>query len=130
VPPLHAMNRGIFVETFGCVLSGIWGSGNGSTSYSNNIGTISVTRVASRRVIQTAGVVMICLSLIGKAGAVFVGLPDPIIGGMFCFIFPLIMAVGFHILQDVELSSPRNIFIISFAIFFGLVSSFTKSRNL
>lgn len=51
-PPLHALNRGIFIQGFGCVLSGLWGSGNASTSYSNNIGTIAVTRVASRRVIQ------------------------------------------------------------------------------
>ncbi|CAL8069623.1 unnamed protein product [Orchesella dallaii] len=123
VPPEHAMNRGIFMEGFGCVMSGIMGSGNASTSYSNNIGTIVVTKVASRRVIQYAGVIMIALSLVGKAGAVFVALPDPILGGMFLFLFPLIMAVGIGTLGEVNLESSRNIFIVSFSIFFGLAVS-------
>ena len=115
------MNRGIFVEGLGCVLSGIWGSGNGSTSYSNNIGTITITKVASRRVIQMSGLIMILFSLVGKAGAVFIGIPDPILGGMFCFIFPLVTAVGIQTLSEVCLESSRNIFIVSFALFNGLV---------
>jgi len=115
------MNRGIFVEGLGCILSGIFGSGNGSTSYSNNIGTITITKVASRRVIQISGFIMIMLSLVGKAGAIFIGIPDPILGGMFCFIFPLITAVGIQTLSEICLESSRNIFIVSFALFNGLV---------
>lgn len=90
VPPTSAINRGIFIEGMGCVLSGIWGSGNGSTSYSNNIGTIAVTKVASRRVILCGGIIMILLGLVGKAGAIFIGIPDPVLGGLFCYIFPLV----------------------------------------
>jgi solute carrier family 23 (nucleobase transporter), member 1 len=116
------MNRGIFMEGLGCVLGGIWGSGNGSTSYSHNIGTISVIRVASRRVIQVAGLIMIGLSLVGKAGAVFISLPDPIVAGMFLFIFPLVMSVGLGTLSEVSMESSRNVFIVCFAIFMGLVS--------
>jgi nucleobase transporter 1/2 len=107
----------------GCILSGFWGSGNGSTSYSNNIGTITVTKVASRRVIQISVIIMIVLSLVGKAGAIFIGIPDPILGGMFCFIFPLITSVGIQTLSEVCLESARNIFIVSFAIFTGLAVS-------
>ena len=114
------------MEGLGCVLSGFWGSGNGSTSYSNNIGTISVTKVASRRVIQISGCIMIFLGLVGKAGAIFVSLPDPIVAGMFLFIFPLIMAVGIGTLAEVSLESARNIFIVSFSIFMGLVSQFSE----
>lgn len=129
VPPEHAMNRGIFMEGFGCVMSGIMGSGNASTSYSNNIGTIVVTKVGSRRVIQVAGLIMIALSLVGKAGAIFVALPDPILGGMFLFLFPLIMAVGIQTLEEVNLESSRNIFIVSFSIFFGLVNKDNTRRK-
>ncbi|CAL8069625.1 unnamed protein product [Orchesella dallaii] len=121
VPPEHAMNRGIFIEGLGCVLSAIFGTGNASTSYSSNIGTLAVTKVGSRRVIQVAGVIMICLGLVGKAGSIFVSLPDPILGGMFLFLFPLVMAVGLATLKDVNLESSRNIFIVSFSIFLGLV---------
>jgi len=44
-PPMHAINRGIGTEGIGCVLAGIWGTGNGTTSYSENIGAIGVTKV-------------------------------------------------------------------------------------
>ena len=36
---------GIGIEGIGCVLAGAWGSGNATTSYSENIGAIGITRV-------------------------------------------------------------------------------------
>ena len=47
-PPKHAVNRGIAMEGFGCILAGIFGTGNGTTSYSENIGAIGVTKVLSK----------------------------------------------------------------------------------
>ena len=44
-PPKHAINRGIGMEGIGCLLAGAWGSGNGTTSYSENIGAIGITKV-------------------------------------------------------------------------------------
>lgn len=44
-PPNHAVNRGIGLEGFSCILAGLWGSGNGTTSYSENIAAIGITRV-------------------------------------------------------------------------------------
>ena len=46
----HSMQQfshisGIFVEGIGCVLAGMWGSGTGTTSYSENIGAIGITKV-------------------------------------------------------------------------------------
>lgn len=38
---------GIGMEGIGCLLAGAWGSGNGMTSYSENIGAIGITRVIS-----------------------------------------------------------------------------------
>ena len=44
-PPKHAINRGIGMEGIGCLLTGSFGSGNGTTSYSQNIGAIGITKV-------------------------------------------------------------------------------------
>ena len=44
-PPTHAVNRGIGIEGIGCILAGAWGSGNGTTSYSENICAIGITKV-------------------------------------------------------------------------------------
>lgn len=45
-PPKHAVNRGIGVEGIGCLLAGAWGTGNGTTSYSENVGALGITKVS------------------------------------------------------------------------------------
>ncbi|XP_064613847.1 solute carrier family 23 member 1-like isoform X2 [Liolophura sinensis] len=119
-PPDHAINRGIGIEGIGCILAGVWGSGNGTTSYSENIGAIGITKVGSRRVIQAGGVIMIVLGCLGKFGALFVTIPTPVVGGMFMVTFGMVAAVGLSNLQFVDLNSSRNLFILGFSTFFGL----------
>ena len=65
---------------------------------------------------------MIILGILSKFGAVFVLIPQPIIGGLFCVMFSMITAVGLSSLQYVNLNSTRNLFVLGFSIFFGLVS--------
>jgi solute carrier family 23 (nucleobase transporter), member 1 len=88
------VNRGIGTEGLGCLIAGIWGTGNGTTSFSQNIGAIGVTKVGSRRVVQYAGVIMLVLGAFSKVGAFFVTIPSPIIGGVFCITFGMVTAVG------------------------------------
>nr|XP_054767362.1 solute carrier family 23 member 1-like [Lytechinus pictus] len=129
-PPTHAVNRGIFIEGFSCVLAGAIGSGNGTTSYSENIGAIGITKVGSRRVIQTGGAIMILIGCLPKFSAIFVTIPDPIVGGMFFVMFGMVAAVGLSNLQYVDLNSSRNIFVLGFAIFSGLcVPSWIETGN-
>lgn len=78
-PPKHAINRGIGMEGIGCLLTGVFGSGNGTTSYSENIGAIGITKVGSLRVIQFGAIVMMFVGVLGKIGALFVTIPDPIV---------------------------------------------------
>lgn len=44
-PPLHAINRGIGTEGFGTMLAGLWGAGNGTNTFGENVGAIGVTKV-------------------------------------------------------------------------------------
>jgi nucleobase transporter 1/2 len=46
---MHAVNRGIGTEGVGCIIAGLLGTGNGTTSYSENIGAIGITRVNAER---------------------------------------------------------------------------------
>lgn len=57
------------------------------------------TQVGSRLVLQTTGILMIILGVFGKFGAVFITIPDPVIGGMFLVMFGMIAAVGISNLQ-------------------------------
>ncbi|XP_005098105.1 solute carrier family 23 member 1 [Aplysia californica] len=119
-PPPNAVNRGIAVEGVCCIITGLLGTGNGSTSYSENVGAIGITKVGSRRVVFTAGVLLILLGCLGKVGALFVTIPEPVVGGMFISMFGMITAVGLSNLHFVDLTSTRNLFVIACSLFFGL----------
>lgn len=119
-PPRHAICRGIGMEGIGCLLTGALGTGNGTTSYSENIGAIGITKVGSLRVIQFGALVMIFVGVLGKFGALFVSIPDPIVGGVFMVMFGMIAAVGISNLQYADMNSSRNLFIVGFSIVFGL----------
>ncbi|XP_050707982.1 solute carrier family 23 member 1-like [Eriocheir sinensis] len=120
-PPRSAINRGIAVEGLGCLLAGLLGTGNGTTSCSQNIGVISVTKVGSRRVVQFSALILIASGVFGKCGAFFVTIPEPVVAGVFIIMFAMISAVGLSALQDVDLASSRNIFILGYSLFLGLL---------
>ncbi len=120
MPSPKTVNRGIGMEGVGCLVAGIFGTGNGTTSYSENVGAIGLTRVGSRRVVQAGAVTMILLGAVSKFGALFTTIPSPIVGGMYCALFGMIAAVGLSNLQFVNLNSGRNLFILGFAFFMGL----------
>ncbi|XP_078272603.1 xan_ur_permease domain-containing protein [Rhinoraja longicauda] len=121
LPPREAINRGIGIEGIGCLLAGAWGTGNGTTSYSENVGALGITKVGSRVVILTSGLLMICVGLLVKIGAIFSTIPQPVIGGMLMVMFGIITAVGISNLQFVDMNSSRNIFIFGFSMFAGMV---------
>jgi len=120
IPDQRTINRGITFEGIGCLVAGIFGTGNGTTSYSENIGAIGLTRVGSRKVVQAGALIMIVLGMVSKFGALFTTIPQPIVGGMYCAMFGMIAAVGLSNLQFVNLNSARNLFILGFAFFMGL----------
>ncbi|KAG7248402.1 hypothetical protein CRUP_036677, partial [Coryphaenoides rupestris] len=120
-PPKHAINRGIGIEGLGCLLAGACGTGNGTTSYSENIGALGITKVGSRMVIVASGVLMVVMGVFGKICAIFTTIPTPVVGGMFMVMFGVICAAGISNLQYTDMNSSRNIFIFGFSMFSGLV---------
>ncbi len=120
VPTEKMISRGLGAEGLGCLIAGIFQTCNGTTSYSENIGAIGLTRVASRRVIRAGAVVMLILPIFGKFGATLATMPQPVVGAMFVGLFGLIAAVGLSNLQFVNLNNARNLFILGLAFFAGL----------
>ncbi|MFC6717074.1 uracil-xanthine permease family protein [Natrialbaceae archaeon GCM10025810] len=118
-PSERRINHGIGMEGLMNVFSGIMGTG-GSTSYSENIGAIGLTGVASRYVVQIGAVVMIVAGFVGYFGQLIATLPNPIVGGLFVAMFSQIVAVGLRTLRHVDLESSRNVFVVGFALFVGL----------
>ena len=83
VPTERMISRGLGAEGLGCLIAGIMQTCNGTTTYSENIGSIGLTRVASRRVIRAGAIVMIVIPIIGKFGALLTTIPQPVVGAMF-----------------------------------------------
>lgn len=54
---------------------------------------------------------MIFLGVFGKFGAVFITIPDPVIGGMFLVMFGMIAAVG---ISNLQVNTSGWLFIFSF----------------
>ncbi len=118
-PSAKRINHGIGMEGLMNVFAGIMGAG-GSTSYSENIGAIGITGVASRYVVQVGAAVMLIVGFVGPFGKLVATIPDPIIGGLFLAMFGQIVAVGLSNLEYVDLNSSRNVFVVGFSLFAGL----------
>jgi nucleobase transporter 1/2 len=120
VPTGRMISRGLGAEGLGCFVAGILQTCNGTTTYSENIGSIGLTRVASRRVVRCGAAVMLIIPIVAKFGAILATLPKPVVGAMFVGLFGMIASVGLSNLQIVNLNNSRNLFIIGISFFAGL----------
>jgi len=118
-PTEAEISRGIGMEGIACAITGMLG-GFSSTSYSENIGLIGLTKVASRYVVQVGACLLILLGMFGKFGACAAAIPKPVVGGLYCVLFGLIAAVGVRQFAKCNLASDRNLLIGGFAVFMGL----------
>ncbi|MDR1873563.1 MAG: purine/pyrimidine permease [Synergistaceae bacterium] len=118
-PTPETINRGIGAEGLNCALSGLLGS-VGTTSYTENIGLIGLTGVASRSVVRTGAVILIGMSMLGKLGALVATMPTPVIGGAYIALFGTIGALGIQVLTRADLGSQRNVLIVGFAFLMAM----------
>lgn len=100
------MNRGIFAEGLGSVLAAGFG-GLPCTSYTQNVGIIAATRVASRFVVQIAAVILLLYGLSPRFGALLVALPRPVLGGVFVIVCGMIALSGVRLLAAAR-DTPAN----------------------
>jgi nucleobase transporter 1/2 len=129
VPTERMISKGLGAEGVGCFIAGLFQSVAATTSYSENIGAIGLTRVASRRVIRAGAVIMLVIPLLGKFGTALATLPEPVKGAMYVGLFGMIAAIGLSNLQFVNLNNARNLFIIGICLFAGLSVSFHFNKS-
>lgn len=89
------------------------------SSFSQNIGVISLTGVASRYVVTIMGVLLVLAGVFPVFGALIVSIPMPVLGGAGLMMFAMIIAAGIQMLDKVE-RSKRNGLIIAISIGCGL----------
>ena len=92
----------------------------GTTSYTENVGLIGLTGVASRWVVRTGAILLILMSFVGKLGALIATMPSPIIGGAYIALFGTIGALGIQVLMRADMGSQRNVLIVGFSFLMAL----------
>ncbi|KAF2535976.1 hypothetical protein F2Q68_00021056 [Brassica cretica] len=120
MPPPSVISRGVGWQGVAILISGLFGTGIGSSVSVENAGLLALTKVGSRRVVQISAGFMIFFSILGKFGAVFASIPAPIVAALFCLFFAYVGAGGLSLLQYCNLNSFRTLFILGFSIFLGL----------
>eukprot|EP00873_Tetraselmis_striata_P000948 jgi/Tetstr1/421212/TSEL_001117.t1 len=90
-----------------------------NTTFSQNNGVISLTRVASRMAGIGCAVWLIIYGIFGKVGAFFTSIPQPVLGGMTTFLFANIAVSGIKVICSRPLTR-RIRFILAISLSFGL----------
>jgi len=82
------------------------------TCFAENVGLVRLTRVKSRYVVAAAGVFMILIGLVPKAGALVASVPPPVLGGAALAMFATVAVVGIQTLARVDFHDHRNVVIV------------------
>lgn len=112
------LRGGVLCDGLGSALAAIM-STTPFSSFSQNIGVISLTGVASRYVVTIMGVLLVLAGVFPVFGALIVSIPMPVLGGAGLMMFAMIIAAGIQMLDKVE-RSKRNGLIIAISIGCGL----------
>lgn len=113
---------GVLADGVGSALGGIFGSCP-NTSFTQNIGIISLTKVASRHVAVMAGILLVILGFLPKISAIITAIPNPVLGGVGIMMFGTVAAAGIRTLSNVKLTE-RNLLIIAISMGLGLGVTF------
>lgn len=105
-------------DGIGSAVSALFG-GMALTSYSQNIGVISLTGVGSRFVVAAGGAFLVIMALIPKVGAIIALMPSPVLGGVLLFMFGMVASVGIDIIGS-NMKSRRDALIVASSLALGL----------
>lgn len=119
-----------YADGIGTAVAGIFG-GLPNTSFSQNVGLISMTGVMSRHVVTIGAIFLILCGLVPKFGAIIATVPINVLGGGVIVMFGMVCAAGVNMLSDVTWNR-RNmvIFAVSLSVGLGLQLEPTALQHL
>jgi NCS2 family nucleobase:cation symporter-2 len=116
-----ALSRGLRADGVGTVIGGVFNTFP-YTSFSQNVGLVSVTGVRSRWVTITGGGLMLLLGLLPKLAALVEAVPLVVLGGAGLVMFGMVAATGARILTNVDFKNNRfNLFVVAISVGFGMI---------
>jgi xanthine permease len=116
-----ALSRGLRADGVGTLIGGIFNTFP-YTSFSQNVGLVSVTGVRSRWVTIMGGAIMLLLGLLPKLAALVEAVPLVVLGGAGLVMFGMVAATGARILTSVDFKNNRfNLFVVAISVGFGMI---------
>ena len=112
------LSGGTYADGFGSFIAGLFG-GLPNTSFSQNVGLISMTGVMSRSVVTLGALFLVACGLIPKVGAVVAAMPISVLGGGVIVMFGMVVSAGINMLSDVHWNR-RNMLILAMSLSVGL----------
>lgn len=91
-----------------------------NTSYSQNVGLVNFTGVASRHVTAVSGVILVLMGVVPAVGGLAATIPAPVIGGGGLIMFAMIFASGVAIVHRGVTLTQRNLVILAVSLGLGL----------
>ena len=74
--------------------------------------------------VATAGVIMIIIGVIPKAGAIAASIPHSVLGGAALAMFATVAVVGIQVLSKVDFNDHRNVVIVATSIGLAMMIAF------
>ena len=109
---------GTYADGIGSAIAGVFG-GLPNTSFSQNVGIVSMTGVMSRGVVTIGAIFLIICGFVPKIGAVVAAMPISVLGGGVILMFGMVVSAGINMLAGVKWSR-RNMMILATSISVGL----------
>jgi OHCU decarboxylase len=91
------------------------------TCFAENVGLVRLTRVKSRFVVATAGVIMMVLGLFPKIAAIVAAMPAAVLGGAAIVMFGTVAVIGIQTLSRVDFHDDRNVIVVAVSLGFALI---------
>ncbi|KAF9173622.1 hypothetical protein BGX21_002959 [Mortierella sp. AD011] len=115
------LQGGIFADGIGGLLAPLM-MNSPMSCYAQNNGIISLTRCANTLAGYMCCLFLILMGIFSKFGAIFLTLPDPVLGGMTTFLFASVVVSGIRILSFLPWTR-RERFIVAASLSLGLGTS-------
>lgn len=91
------------------------------TTYSQNVGLVQMSRVKTKDVIFTAGIILVLLGFVPKIAALTTIVPTSVLGGAMIAMFGMVVSSGIRMLgSSVDLNNHENLLIIACSVGMGL----------
>lgn len=120
---MEELQGSLAVDGFSSAISGCFGC-LPLTSFSQNVGLVTMTKVINRFTILMGALILILASLFPPLGAFFNSLPQAVLGGCTVMMFGSIMYEGIKMLKNCEFNDRTMIIVsLSFCIGVGLTQT-------